>query len=145
MPNLERAASWNEWTDDEKLLQFAGHLRGRALLEWNLLDREKKTTYMLGTEALQVRLDPGGRALAAQDFRHTFQRETEQVGDFIRRLERTFQLAYGRDNARDTCHAPTQPTSGGTVLFHLTDTNSVWSTDICGTRSGSKKRREEAS
>ena len=40
--------------------------------------------------ALRVRLDPGGRALAAQDFRHTFQRETEQVGDFIRRLERTF-------------------------------------------------------
>ena len=28
---------------------------------------------------------------------HTFQRDAESVGDFIRRLERTFQLAYGRD------------------------------------------------
>jgi len=30
IPTLERAASWNGWTEDELL---AGHLRGRALLE----------------------------------------------------------------------------------------------------------------
>ena len=35
--------------------------------------------------------------MAVQDFRHLAQREGETVGDFIRRLERTFQLAYGRD------------------------------------------------
>ena len=37
--------------------------------------------------------------MAVQDFRHLTQREGETVGvgDFIRRLERTFQLAYGRD------------------------------------------------
>ena len=46
---------------------------------------------------LRTRLDPGGRELAAQDFCHTFQIEAELVGDFIRRLECTFQLAYGRD------------------------------------------------
>ena len=78
-------------------MQFAGHLRGRALLEWNLLDSKDKKTYQTATEVLRTRLDPGGRALAAQDFRHTFQRETESVADLIRRLERTFQLAYGRD------------------------------------------------
>ena len=44
--------------------------------------------------------------MAAQDFRHTLQRESEAVGDFVRRLERTFQIAYGRDpmsaETRDT-------------------------------------------
>ena len=35
LPNLERASLWNGWTNDELLLQFAGHLCGRALLEWN--------------------------------------------------------------------------------------------------------------
>ena len=97
LPNLERAALWNGWTDEELLMQFAGHLRGRALLEWNLLEQHEKKAYNTATEALRIRLDPGGRALAAQDFRHTLQRDDESVGDFIRRLERTFQLAYGRD------------------------------------------------
>ena len=78
-------------------MQFAGHLRGRALMEWNLLSEDEKKEYGAATSALRRRLDPGGRALAAQDFRHTLQRENEMVGDFIRRLERTFQLAYGRD------------------------------------------------
>ena len=41
--------------------------------------------------ALKSQLDP-------QDFCHTLHRENESVRDFIRRLERTFQLAYGRDN-----------------------------------------------
>ena len=35
--------------------------------------------------------------MAAQDFRHISQRENESTSSFIRRLERTFQLAYGRD------------------------------------------------
>ena len=46
---------------------------------------------------MRDRLDPGGKAMAAQDFRHCSQSEGENVGDFIRRLERTFRLAYGRD------------------------------------------------
>ena len=35
--------------------------------------------------------------MAAQDFRHCSQLENEPVTDFIRRLERTFHLACGRD------------------------------------------------
>ena len=97
LPTLERASSWNGWTPEELLMQFAGHLRGRALQEWNLLDPEDRKTYEAATQALRTRLDPGGRALAAQDFRHTMQREAEPVSDFVRRLERTFQIAYGRD------------------------------------------------
>ncbi len=33
-----------------------------------------------------------------QDFRHAIQKETETVADYLRRLERQFQLAYGRDD-----------------------------------------------
>ena len=106
LPTLERASSWNGWTQEELLMQFAGYLRGRALQEWNLLGPEERESYETATQALRTRLDPGGRALAAQDFRHTLQRESEAVGDFVRRLERTFQIAYGRDpmsaETRDT-------------------------------------------
>ena len=106
LPSLLRASTWNEWTDDELLLQFAGHLRGRALQEWALLSTTSKETYSAAVESLRARLDPGSRALAAQDFRHTRQEALEGVAAFIRRLERTFQIAYGHDRmsteTRDT-------------------------------------------
>ena len=35
--------------------------------------------------------------MAAQDFRHAIQLEDEPVADYIRRLEQTFRMAYGRD------------------------------------------------
>ncbi len=101
--SLERAATWNSWSDDDRLLQLAGHLRGRALQEWNLLDPADKCSYSSAVEALRTRLDPGSKTMAAQDFRHSTQRDGECVADFIRRLEKTFQIAYGRDNlARET-------------------------------------------
>ena len=68
LPTLDCAASWNGWTDGESLMQLAGHLRGRALQEWNLLGEEEKATYDAATQALRTRLDPGNRVLAAQDF-----------------------------------------------------------------------------
>jgi len=46
---------------------------------------------------LHGRLEPQTRALAAQDFRHTSQGDQETVADFVRRLERTFTIAYGQD------------------------------------------------
>ena len=48
-------------------------------------------------ETLRGRLEPQTGALAAQDFRHTSQGDQETVADFIRRLERTFAIAYGQD------------------------------------------------
>lgn len=33
LPSLPRAAEWNCWSDEETLIQIAGHLRGRALQE----------------------------------------------------------------------------------------------------------------
>ena len=106
LPSLERAKDWNDWTEEELILQLAGHLRGRALQEWSLLSQEARTSYALAVEALRLRLDPGSRTLRAQEFRHTSQGEDEKVADFIRRLERTFNVAYGREGmsmeTRDT-------------------------------------------
>lgn len=76
-------------------MQLAGRLRGRALLEWNLLSADEKSTYPAATQALRVRLDPGSQVLAAQDFRHAIQRDDEPVSDCVRRIERCFQVAYG--------------------------------------------------
>jgi len=73
LPALQRAASWNGWTEEDQLLQLAGHLRGRALQEWNLLDATEKTTFAKAIEAMRARLDPGSKTLAAQEFRHTIQ------------------------------------------------------------------------
>lgn len=96
LPALERAATWNDWSEEDRLLQLAGHLRGRALQEWELISEDDKSSYP------QARLDPGSRALAAQDFRHTIQSDTESVADLIRRLERNFRVAYGiASEARD--------------------------------------------
>ena len=106
LPALERARDWNGWTEAELLMQMAGHLKGRALQEFSLLDPAEKDTYTHAVSALRARLDPGSKALAAQEFRHTTQRESESVADFTRRLERTFKIAYGRDvlsaDTRDT-------------------------------------------
>ena len=76
-PMLQRTAKWNGWSDEEALLQLAGHLRKRALLEWNLLGEAHKTTLSTAVTALRERLDPGSRSTAVQDFRHARQRESE--------------------------------------------------------------------
>ena len=69
LPTLDRAATWNGWSEG-RLIQLAGHLRGRALQEWGLLCSEDKATFTLAVEALRSRLDTDNKALAAQDFRH---------------------------------------------------------------------------
>ena len=43
-------------------------------------------------------LDPGNRRPAAQDFRNVRQKEAEAVSDFIRRLEKTFQVSNGKEH-----------------------------------------------
>lgn len=73
-------------------------MRGRALQEWNLLGPTKKTSYPVAVGSLRSHLDPGSRTLAAQEFRHAIQGKDEKVADYIRRLEKAFQVAYGRDD-----------------------------------------------
>ena len=83
LPTLERAGQWNEWTKEELLMQLAGHLRGRALQEWNLVSQEDRSSWDDAVRTLRSRLEPGIRTLAAQDFRHTAQGDGEAVSDFI--------------------------------------------------------------
>ena len=97
LPSLHRASQWNGWSSEEQVIQLAGHLKGRALQEWNLLGEGQVQNYEDAVQALRERLDPGSRVLAGQDFRHTAQRDGEAVSDFVRRLEWTFHVAYGRD------------------------------------------------
>ena len=59
----------------------------KALQEWGLIES--------AVNALRLRLDPGNKTVAAQEFRHTIQRAKESVASYIRRLERAFQVGDG--------------------------------------------------
>ena len=61
LPTLEQTATWNDLTENEKLLQLAGHLRGKAAQEWALLSTANKSTFAIA-------LDRGGKVLAAKEF-----------------------------------------------------------------------------
>jgi len=74
VPLLEQAATWNGWMEEEKLLQLAGYIRGRA----RLLAEDSKKNYLIAIESLRNRLDFGQQALATQDFRHLRQEESEK-------------------------------------------------------------------
>ena len=78
-------------------MQLVGYLCGSALLEWNLMSQTERDTYKSAISGLRVQLDPSSKTLSAIDFRHITQKESESVSDFIRRLENTFQLAFGHD------------------------------------------------
>ena len=58
LPTLQRLALWNNSSPEEKLLQLAGHLRGRALQEWDLLSNSDRLIC-----ALRERLDPRGKSM----------------------------------------------------------------------------------
>ena len=83
LPTLERAGVWNAWSKEELLIQLAGHLRGRALQEWNLLTVKEKSNRDTTVKALRGRLKPRDRALVAQDFRRATQKNSETVADYI--------------------------------------------------------------
>ena len=55
------------------------------------------SSYQSAVTVLRTHLDPGNKTLNALDFRHITQKETESVFDFIRWLERTFQIAFGHN------------------------------------------------
>jgi len=81
LPSLQRASNWNNWTEDEQLIQFAGHLKGRALAEWNLLSPDEISTVEVAARSMRERLDPCSKVMAGQDFRRTTQRDGEPVSD----------------------------------------------------------------
>jgi len=72
-------------------------LRGKALQDWDLLSDTQRSTYAIATTEVQNRLDPGSKMIAVQEFCHMPQKATEQVNDFICRLEQSFRRTYGRE------------------------------------------------
>ena len=84
-------------------MQLAGHLKGRALAEWNLLSGDEVESLETAVKCLKERLDPCSRVLAGQDFRRTVQGDAETVADFICRLEKSYRVAVGNDKmSRET-------------------------------------------
>jgi len=98
LPGVERAAHWNGWTSEEKIIQLAGHLRGRAEAEWNLLGHDEICDFDTAVQSLKVYLDPRSKVLAGQDFRCAIQGDSEAVADYICCLEKAFCVAFGSDN-----------------------------------------------
>ena len=132
LPTLERAGQWNDRTPEELLLQLAGHLRGRALQEWNLMSQSVKSSWKEAVQGLRSRLEPGTRSFAAQDFRHLTQAQGETVSDFLCRLERTFQLAYGRDPmSAETRSTLLYCQLQEVELFIDEESGSLWSKGLC--------------
>ena len=80
-PEIRRAAVWNGWSEEETLMQPARYLRNRALQEWNLLSQEHHNTF-------EGAVNPGNQTLAALDFHHAVQKDSEAVADYIRRLSK---------------------------------------------------------
>ena len=65
-----------------------------SLPDTSSLEEEEKATFTRAIQVLKEALGPGSKILAAQDFRYTTQEETESVSSFVRRLKRTFRVAY---------------------------------------------------
>jgi len=92
LPAFEHMATWNKWTDSEKLIQLTGYLRGKALQEWSLLGGTDKLIYLRATAT------PAEKSLKPRIFAIW----NETVLDFILQLEQTFWWAYGLDE--ETCY-----------------------------------------
>ena len=61
LPTQEHVSAWNGWSLEELRIQFAGHLRGKAFQEWNLMSADDKASFEYGVK----RLNPGAKTLAA--------------------------------------------------------------------------------
>ncbi len=87
------------------MIQLAGHLRGRAIQEWDLIPKQSYTTAI---GSLRERLDPGGRMLAVQDFRIVSQKDEETVADFIRRARKALRDGLGSETRNTLLHSQIQ-------------------------------------
>ncbi len=65
-----------------------------------------RTTYKDAISALRLRIDPQNRVSTATDFRHALQAEEETVADYVKRIERLFQIAYGQLLRYDLMRSP---------------------------------------
>ena len=47
IPTLNKAATWNDWTESNALMQLDGCVHRRALQEWNLKSQSESNTFKL--------------------------------------------------------------------------------------------------
>lgn len=64
-------------------MQLTGHLRGKALQEWNLLNPEDNGSFDWAMEKMSSMLGQGSHVMIAQNFFHTCQEEAESVSNYI--------------------------------------------------------------
>ena len=57
--SLQRASTWNDWTEEEELIQLVGSLRGHTLWEWTLLPDTDRSNMKSGIVAICNRLESG--------------------------------------------------------------------------------------
>jgi len=68
LPSFECVVAWYDWSENEKLIQLAGHLKGKVQQEWSLLSPSCRGQLRLSYE--QDKLDPSRKALVVQDFQN---------------------------------------------------------------------------
>ena len=90
METLERAATWS---DEEKLIQLAGHHRGKGLQECNLVPEEEESMFQGAVEKIRDILGPVSHVLATQDYQHMCQEVNETVPAFVQRLDCALRVA----------------------------------------------------
>ena len=77
----------------------------QRMQEWRLFTQSEQQDYATTVDALCAQLDPGSKTMAAQKFCHSLQKNGG-VPDYVRRLEKTLQIAYEKDDlgrtTRDT-------------------------------------------
>ena len=79
LPTLERAAAWNHWDEEEKLLQLAGHLKGKALQKWNLMRENDRKSFATAIAKLKERTrEP--RRLQLKTFAYSPEAKGECIG-----------------------------------------------------------------
>ena len=54
LPSFECVAAWYGWNENDKLIQLAGHLIGKAQQKWSLLSPGVRSKYTLATAAIQT-------------------------------------------------------------------------------------------
>ncbi len=59
---LRRASLWNDWSQEEQLQRFAGHLRDCAVQEWDLLGKGDRATFEMFYVMLKNMGRPGYEA-----------------------------------------------------------------------------------
>lgn len=114
------------------------------------MSETQKHSFKIATKEMQNRLDPGSKALAAQDFRHTVRGPKESVSDFICRLEQVFRRAYGKEQisaeTRSTLlHGQLQDGLSDILMRAPAVSGALTYQELCGAAKNEERRQKDLS